>query len=115
MRRRIGVMIPSTNTTVEADFSLISRGGFTVHGQRLWLTADVRHWVEDLAARQEGRTEPPPAYFLAGQVVPDTVVDKAAMLHGEAVDEAYAVERPAVRELSVERAEAVHHRPVARG
>lgn len=40
MRRRVGVMIPSTNTTVEADFSLVSRGGFTVHGQRLWLTAD---------------------------------------------------------------------------
>jgi maleate isomerase len=40
VRRRIGVMIPSTNTTVEADFGLAAGGAFTVHGQRLWLAAD---------------------------------------------------------------------------
>jgi maleate cis-trans isomerase len=38
MRKRIGVMIPSTNATCEADFNLVSNGAFSVHGQRLWLT-----------------------------------------------------------------------------
>jgi maleate isomerase len=37
-RRRIGVMVPSTNTTCEADFNLVAPRAFTVHGQRLWLT-----------------------------------------------------------------------------
>jgi len=40
MKRRIGVMIPSTNTTVEADFALAARGAYTVHGQRMWLSTD---------------------------------------------------------------------------
>jgi maleate isomerase len=38
MRRRIGLMIPSTNTTCEADFNLAAPREFTVHGQRLWLS-----------------------------------------------------------------------------
>lgn len=38
MRRRIGVMIPSTNATCEADFNLVSGNAFSIHGQRLWLT-----------------------------------------------------------------------------
>jgi maleate cis-trans isomerase len=40
VRRRIGVMVPSTNTTFEADFQLVVPRSFTVHGQRLWLTND---------------------------------------------------------------------------
>jgi len=39
-RQRIGVMVPSTNTTCEADFQMVVPRGFTVHGQRLWLTND---------------------------------------------------------------------------
>ncbi len=36
--KRIGVMVPSTNTTCEADFQMAVTRGVTVHGQRLWLT-----------------------------------------------------------------------------
>src|SRR5215510_7211921 len=40
-RKRIGLMVPSTNTTCEADFQLAVPRGYTVHGQRLWLTNDA--------------------------------------------------------------------------
>ena len=40
-RRRIGVMVPSTNTTCEADFQMVAPRAYTVHGQRLWLTNDA--------------------------------------------------------------------------
>jgi maleate isomerase len=36
--KRIGVMIPSTNTTCEADFQRVVPPGVTVHGQRMWMT-----------------------------------------------------------------------------
>ena len=36
--RRIGVLIPSTNTTCEADFQRVVPSGVTVHGQRLWMS-----------------------------------------------------------------------------
>ena len=38
IRTRIGVMVPSTNTTCEADFQLVANQNVTIHGQRLWLT-----------------------------------------------------------------------------
>jgi len=38
LRKRIGVMVPSTNTTCEADFQMTVPRGVTVHGQRLWMT-----------------------------------------------------------------------------
>jgi maleate isomerase len=37
-RKRIGLMVPSTNTTCEADFQMVMPRGITIHGQRLWLT-----------------------------------------------------------------------------
>ncbi len=37
-RIRIGVMVPSTNTTCEADFQLVASKNVTIHGSRLWLT-----------------------------------------------------------------------------
>ena len=40
IRTRIGVMIPSTNTTFEADCQLVAPKDVTIHGQRLWLTND---------------------------------------------------------------------------
>ena len=40
-RTRIGVMVPATNTTCEADFQMTAPPGVTVHGQRLWLTNDA--------------------------------------------------------------------------
>lgn len=39
-RRRIGLMVPSTNTTCEADFQLTVPRDITIHGQRLWMTND---------------------------------------------------------------------------
>jgi maleate cis-trans isomerase len=41
LRKRIGVMVPSTNTTCEADFQMAVPRGVTVHGQRLWLTNEA--------------------------------------------------------------------------
>jgi maleate cis-trans isomerase len=41
VRTRIGVMVPSTNTTFEADFQLLAPRDVTIHGQRLWLTNDA--------------------------------------------------------------------------
>ena len=36
LRKRIGVMVPSTNTTAEADFGLLAPKDVTIHGQRMW-------------------------------------------------------------------------------
>ncbi|HEX5814441.1 MAG TPA: aspartate/glutamate racemase family protein [Methylomirabilota bacterium] len=41
VRRRIGLMVPSTNTTCEADFGMVVPRDVTVHGQRLWMTNDA--------------------------------------------------------------------------
>jgi maleate cis-trans isomerase len=41
VRRRIGVMVPSTNTTCEADFNMVVPRDVTVQGQRLWMTNDA--------------------------------------------------------------------------
>ncbi len=41
VRTRIGVMVPSTNTTCEADFQLAAPDNVTIHGHRLWLTNDA--------------------------------------------------------------------------
>ena len=38
---RIGVIVPSTNTTCEADFQLVASQNVTIHGSRMWLTNDV--------------------------------------------------------------------------
>src|SRR5262245_11342550 len=38
LRKRIGLMVPSTNTTCEADFQMVAPQGITIHGQRLWIT-----------------------------------------------------------------------------
>lgn len=38
VRTRIGVMVPSTNTTFEADCQLVAPNGVTIHGHRMWLT-----------------------------------------------------------------------------
>lgn len=37
-RIRIGVMVPSTNTTCEADFQLVADQNVSIHGSRLWIT-----------------------------------------------------------------------------
>ena len=42
MRNRIGLMVPSTNTTCEADYQMVASKSLSVHGQRLWLTNDSK-------------------------------------------------------------------------
>ena len=39
VRKRVGIMMPTTNTTVEPDFNRIAPPGVTIHAQHLWLTA----------------------------------------------------------------------------
>lgn len=36
--KRIGLMVPSTNTTCEADFQRAAPRNVTIHGHRLWMT-----------------------------------------------------------------------------
>jgi maleate cis-trans isomerase len=40
-RRRIGVLLPSTNTTVEPDFYRVAPAGVSIHAQRLWATEEM--------------------------------------------------------------------------
>ena len=39
MRTRIGLIVPSTNSTAEPDFAMVSPGNVTIHGQRMWLSS----------------------------------------------------------------------------
>lgn len=38
---RLGILVPSTNTTVEADFVRVVPKGATVHSHRLWMSFDI--------------------------------------------------------------------------
>lgn len=57
LRKRIGVLVPSTNTTAEADFWMAAPAGVTVHSQRLEFKARSASGVtlDDMnAAIEEG-------------------------------------------------------------
>ena len=41
VRKRIGILVPATNSTAEPDFHRIAPEGTTIHSQRLWLTNDA--------------------------------------------------------------------------
>jgi maleate isomerase len=41
IRRRIGLLVPSTNSTAEPDFHMTVPDGVTVHSHHLWLEADA--------------------------------------------------------------------------
>lgn len=69
-RKRIGVMIPSTNTTCEADFQMTVPRGVTVHGQRLWLTNDSNG--DDTYVRMNAEIESGARYLATASV--DVVV-----------------------------------------
>jgi maleate cis-trans isomerase len=66
MRKRIGVMVPSTNTTCEADFQMVAPRGYTIHGQRLWLTNDALG--EDAMVRMNGEIESGARYLATANV-----------------------------------------------
>jgi maleate cis-trans isomerase len=65
-RQRIGVMVPSTNTTCEADFQMVVPRGHTVHGQRLWLTNDALG--EEAMIRMNGEIESGARYLATARV-----------------------------------------------
>lgn len=66
VRRRIGVMVPSTNTTCEADFNLVVPRGVTVHGQRLWMTNDANG--DEAYKRMNGEIETGARYLATAKV-----------------------------------------------
>ena len=39
--RRLGLMVPATNTTFEADYALVVPAGVTLHSHRLWIPREV--------------------------------------------------------------------------
>ena len=65
-RKRIGLLVPSTNTTCEADFQLVAPRGYTIHGQRLWLTNDALG--EDGMLRMNGEIETGARYLATASV-----------------------------------------------
>jgi maleate cis-trans isomerase len=69
-RKRIGVMIPSTNTTCEADFQMTVPRDVTIHGQRLWLTNESNG--DDAYVRMNGEIESGARYLATANV--DVVV-----------------------------------------
>jgi maleate isomerase len=66
VRKRIGVMVPSTNTTCEADYQMVVPRGITVHGQRLWLTNDALG--EEGMNRMNGEIESGARYLATARV-----------------------------------------------
>ena len=66
LRKRFGVMVPSTNTTCEADFQMVAPRGYTVHGQRLWLTNDALG--EEGMLRMNGEIESGARYLATAHV-----------------------------------------------
>jgi maleate isomerase len=66
VRKRIGVMVPSTNTTCEADYQMAVPRGITVHGQRLWLTNDALG--EEGMNRMNGEIESGARYLATARV-----------------------------------------------
>ena len=65
-RKRIGLMVPSTNTTCEADFHLVVPRGITVHGQRLWLTNEGTG--DDVINRMNAEIEAGARYLATAKV-----------------------------------------------
>jgi maleate isomerase len=65
-RTRIGLLVPSTNTTCEADFQLVLPRSFTVHGQRLWLTNDAEG--DESMRRMNGEIETGARYLATASV-----------------------------------------------
>ena len=66
IRKRVGLLVPSTNTTCEADFQLAVSADVTVHGQRLWLTNETRS--EDGMGRMNEDIESGARYLATARV-----------------------------------------------
>ena len=66
VRKRIGLLVPSTNTTCEADFQLVAPSGITIHGQRLWLTNEGTG--DDVVNRMNSEIEQGARYLATARV-----------------------------------------------
>ena len=66
IRKRIGVLVPSTNTTCEGDFQLVAPRDVTVHGHRLWMTND--HATEESLQIMNGEIEAGARYLATASV-----------------------------------------------
>src|SRR5687768_14154315 len=69
-RKRIGVMVPSTNTACEAHFQLTVPRDVTIHGQRLWMTTEETG--DEAYVRMNGEIESGARYLATANV--DVVV-----------------------------------------
>jgi len=65
-RKRIGLIVPSTNTTCEADYQMALPRGITVHGQRLWLTNEGTG--DEIFNRMNAEIESGARYLATAQV-----------------------------------------------
>ena len=65
-RKRIGLIVPSTNTTCEADYQMAVPRGITVHGQRLWLTNEGTG--DEIFNRMNAEIESGARYLATAQV-----------------------------------------------
>jgi maleate cis-trans isomerase len=70
LRKRIGVLVPSTNTTCEADFQMTVPRDVTIHGQRLWMTNEGTD--DDAYVRMNAEIESGARYLATANV--DVVV-----------------------------------------
>ena len=74
VRTRIGVMVPSTNTSFEADFQMVAPRDVTVHGQRLWLTNEGKG--DEVFNRMNAEIETGARYLATAKV--DVIVTPTA-------------------------------------
>lgn len=65
-RRRVGLMVPATNTTFEADFALVVAKEVTLHSHRLWMSGDVES--EDFIDKVNDEVEEAAKYLALAKV-----------------------------------------------
>jgi maleate isomerase len=65
-RRRVGLMVPATNTTFEADFALVAPKEVTLHSHRLWMSGDVES--EDFIDKVNDEVEEAANYLALAKV-----------------------------------------------
>lgn len=65
-RRRVGLMVPATNTTFEADFALVVPKEVTLHSHRLWMSGDVES--EDFIDKVNDEVEEAAKYLAMAKV-----------------------------------------------
>jgi maleate cis-trans isomerase len=65
IRKRIGLIVPSTNTTVEPDFRMAAPRNVTVHSHRMWMDEDT---TTDIVDRMNADVEQAARYLATASV-----------------------------------------------